>query len=217
MNEMVEELANKWEVAQRTMTTKELADVLGVDVKTIQRAVDSLDINVARVGSNHTMVFTEEQATAIKIAIENHSKVNALTPKTTLEKQLIIQQAMQLQQEMIAELQNKVAKLEPAAEFAYQICSSKDAIDIGNCAKVLNRNIGRNRLFEFLRNKNILQQDNIPYQKYIDSGYFRVIETKFTIPSGETKISLKTLVLQKGVAYINKLLKEEHNENKSVC
>ena len=217
MNEMVEELANKWEVAQRTITTRELADVLGVDVKTIQRAVDSLDINVARVGSNHTMVFTEEQATAIKIAIENHSKVNALTPKTTLEKQLIIQQAMQLQQEMIAELQNKVAKLEPAAEFAYQICSSKDAIDIGNCAKVLNRNIGRNRLFEFLRNKNILQQDNIPYQKYIDSGYFRVIETKFTIPSGETKISLKTLVLQKGVAYINKLLKEEHNENKSVC
>ena len=208
MNEMVEELANKWEVAQRTMTTKELADVLGVDVKTIQRAVDSLDINVARVGSNHTMVFTEEQATAIKIAIENHSKVNALTPKTTLEKQLIIQQAMQLQQEMIAELQDKVAKLEPAAEFAYQICSSKDAIDIGNCAKVLNRNIGRNRLFEFLRNKNILQQDNIPYQKYIDSGYFRVIETKFVIPSGETKISLKTLVLQKGVAYINKLLKE---------
>ena len=217
MNEMVEELANKWEVAQRTMTTKELADVLGVDVKTIQRAVDSLDINVARVGSNHTMVFTEEQATAIKIAIENHSKVNALTPKTTLEKQLIIQQAMQLQQEMITELQDKVAKLEPAAEFAYQICSSKDAIDIGNCAKVLNRSIGRNRLFEFLRNKNILQQDNIPYQKYIDSGYFRVIETKFTIPSGETKISLKTLVLQKGVAYINKLLKEEHNENKSVC
>lgn len=217
MNEMVEELANKWEVAQRTITTRELADVLGVDVKTIQRAVDSLDINVARVGSNHTMVFTEEQATAIKIAIENHSKVNALTPKTTLEKQLIIQQAMQLQQEMIAELQDKVAKLEPAAEFAYQICSSKDAIDIGNCAKVLNRNIGRNRLFEFLRNKNILQQDNIPYQKYIDSGYFRVIETKFTIPSGETKISLKTLVLQKGVAYINKLLKEEHNENKSVC
>ncbi len=217
MNEMIDALANKWEVAQRTMTTKELADVLGVDVKTIQRAVDSLDINVARVGSNHTMVFTEEQATAIKIAIENHSKVNALTPKTTLEKQLIIQQAMQLQQEMIAELQDKVAKLEPAAEFAYQICSSKDAIDIGNCAKVLNRNIGRNRLFEFLRNKNILQPDNIPYQKYIDSGYFRVIETKFTIPSGETKISLKTLVLQKGVAYINKLLKEEHNENKSVC
>ena len=208
MNEIINTLADDWERVQQTMTTKQLADALGVDAKTIQRAASSLDMNVARVGNNHTMVFTEEQATAIKLAIQNHSKVNELTPKTNLEKQLIIQQAMQLQQEMIAELQDKVAKLEPAAEFAYQICSSKDAIDIGNCAKVLNRNIGRNRLFEFLRNKNILQPDNIPYQKYIDSGYFRVIETKFVIPSGETKISLKTLVLQKGVAYINKLLRE---------
>lgn len=75
--------------------------------------------------------------------------------------------------------------------------------------KGLNRNIGRNNLFEFLRNKKILQSDNIPYQKYIDQGYFRVIESKYTIPTGETKISLKTLVLQKGVAYINKLLKEK--------
>ena len=214
MNEMINALANNWEVAQRTMTTKELADALGCSVDSIQNAVKKLAENNRRLfadikrNSQGGYLFDEEQATAIKLEIENHSKVNALSPKTNLEKQLIIQQAMQFQQEMIAELQNKVAKLEPAAEFAYQICSSKDAIDIGNCAKVLNRNIGRNRLFEFLRNKNILQPDNIPYQKYIDSGYFRVIETKFTIPSGETKISLKTLVLQKGVAYINKLLKE---------
>ena len=111
-------------------------------------------------------------------------------------------------EQKVSDVQEENKRLKPAAEFAYQICSSKDAIDIGNCAKVLNRNIGRNNLFEFLRNKKILQSDNIPYQKYIDSGYFRVIETKYTIPSGETKISLKTLVLQKGVAYINKLLKE---------
>ena len=199
------------------MTTNQVAAVLGVDSRTIRRAVESLDMNVQRDGKSHTMLFDEYEVTQIKLAIENHSKVNALTPKTNLEKQLIIQQAMQYQAEMIEELQNKVARLEPAAEFAYQICSSKDAIDIGNCAKVLNRNIGRNNLFEFLRNRKILQQDNIPYQKYIDNGYFRVIETKYTIPSGETKISLKTLVLQKGVAYINKLLRESENENKGVC
>ena len=199
------------------MTTNQVAAVLGVDSRTIRRAVESLDMNVQRDGKSHTMLFDEYEVTQIKLAIENHSKVNALTPKTNLEKQLIIQQAMQYQAEMIEELQNKVARLEPAAEFAYQICSSKDAIDIGNCAKVLNRNIGRNNLFEFLRNRKILQQDNIPYQKYIDNGYFRVIETKYTIPSGETKISLKTLVLQKGVAYINKLLRDSENENKGVC
>ncbi len=192
--------------AVNKMTTKELADILGVDVKTIQRAVESLGMNVERSGSSHTMLFDEAQVTAIKLEIENHSKVNALTPKTNLERQLIIQQAMQIQAEMIEELQNKVSRLEPAANFAYQLCSSKDTIEIGECAKVLNKNIGRNRLFEFLRNSSVLQSNNIPYQKYIDAGYFRVIESKYVTPNGETKISLKTVVFQKGVAYINKLL-----------
>ena len=192
--------------AKQKMTTKEVADILGVDVKTVQRAALSLDMDVERSGSSHTMLFDEAQVTAIKLEIENHSKVNALTPKTNLERQLIIQQAMQIQAEMIEELQNKVSRLEPAANFAYQLCSSKDTIEIGECAKVLNKNIGRNRLFEFLRNSNVLQSNNIPYQKYIDAGYFRVIESKYVTPNGETKISLKTVVFQKGVAYINKLL-----------
>lgn len=192
--------------AKQKMTTKEVADVLGVDVKTVQRAALSLDMDVERSGSSHTMLFDEAQVTAIKLEIENHSKVNALTPKTNLERQLIIQQAMQIQAEMIEELQSKVSRLEPAANFAYQLCSSKDTIEIGECAKVLNKNIGRNRLFEFLRNNNVLQSNNIPYQKYIDAGYFRVIESKYVTPNGETKISLKTVVFQKGVAYINKLL-----------
>lgn len=192
--------------AVNKMSTKEVADILDVDVKTVQRAALSLDMDVERSGSSHTMLFDEAQVTAIKLEIENHSKVNALTPKTNLERQLIIQQAMQIQAEMIEELQNKVSRLEPAANFAYQLCSSKDTIEIGECAKVLNKNIGRNRLFEFLRNSNVLQSNNIPYQKYIDAGYFRVIESKYVTPNGETKISLKTVVFQKGVAYINKLL-----------
>lgn len=139
------------------------------------------------------------------------------TVTTAAEEDQMIAQALIILQRRIQDANKEIARLKPAVEFAYQICSSKDAIDIGNCAKVLNRNIGRNNLFEFLRNRKVLQQDNIPYQKYIDSGYFRVIETKYTIPSGETKISLKTLVLQKGVAYINKLLREKENENKGVC
>lgn len=69
---MKNELTDKEE---KLITTKQLAAALGVDVKTIQRAVDSLDIDVERVGSSHTMVFNEEQATAIKIELQNHSKV----------------------------------------------------------------------------------------------------------------------------------------------
>ena len=43
-------------------------------------------------------------------------------------------------------------------------------------------------------------------QKYCDRGYFRVIEVKYTKPDGSTNISLKTLVYQKGVSFINKVL-----------
>lgn len=211
-------------VDNRTVTTKELASILGVEPRTVQLAVQRLGLaNVlsqVKIRGQNSFVFTEEQATIIKQDIQEHHnlakrQIDNVSTKTE-EDQLIVT-AINILQRRVAEAEKEVEKLKPAAEFAYQICSSKDAIDIGNCAKVLNRHIGRNNLFEFLRNRKILQQDNIPYQKYIDSGYFRVIETKYTIPSGETKISLKTLVLQKGVAYINKLLRELENENKSVC
>lgn len=214
------------EKTENFVTTKELAEVLGVSARTIRETATAKGLE----GTFHTLqtkggkqslrVFSEEEATIIKMEIQKHHNLASRqidTVTTAAEEDQMIAQALIILQRRIQDANKEIARLKPAAEFAYQICSSKDAIDIGNCAKVLNRNIGRNNLFEFLRNRKVLQQDNIPYQKYIDNGYFRVIETKYTIPSGETKISLKTLVLQKGVAYINKLLREKENENKGVC
>ena len=81
-------------------------------------------------------------------------------------------------------------------------------------AKVLKiKGYGRNNLFEFLRNKKILQRNNQPYQKYIDLGYFRVVETKFNKPNGDIGINIKTLVYQKGLEYIRKLVLKEAGEN----
>ena len=119
--------------AVNKMSTKEVADILGVDVKTVQRAALSLDMDVERSGSSHTMLFDEAQVTAIKLEIENHSKVNALTPKTNLERQLIIQQAMQIQAEMIEELQNKVSRLEPAANRLSALFFKRHNRDRGMC------------------------------------------------------------------------------------
>jgi len=95
----------------------------------------------------------------------------------------------------------------PKAEFFDQVASSKDAIDLGSAAKVLNMGIGRNKLFETLRSKQILMQNNQPYQKFIDAGYFRIIEQKY-VTGSETRINIKTLVYQRGLAYIRKLVKE---------
>ena len=98
-------------------------------------------------------------------------------------------------------------RMRPKEEFFDAVTDSRDAIEIGKVAKVLNLpGIGRNKLFEILRKKGILMKNNIPYQKYIDNGCFRTIEQKYSMPDGETRISIKTLVYQKGIDYIRKIL-----------
>ena len=104
------------------------------------------------------------------------------------------------------ELQLANQEMKPKAEFFDAVAGSKKAMSMEEVAKILSYpRIGRNKLFEILRNQNILQSDNIPYQKYIDSGYFRVIEQKYNV-GDEVRINIKTLVFQKGVDFIRKTL-----------
>ena len=110
-------------------------------------------------------------------------------------------------QKMIENLNQQVIEMKPKAEFFDAVASSKTAIQMADVAKVLDYpGYGRNRLFEFLRNKKVLMHNNQPYQKYIDCGYFRVIEQKYEARPGEIRINIKTLVFQKGVDYIRKIL-----------
>lgn len=120
--------------------------------------------------------------------------------------------ADEYEKRMIAENENKLLsedneRMKPKADFFDAVADSKDAIEIGKVAKVLNYpGVGRNKLFDILRKQNVLMRDNIPYQKYIDNGCFRTIEQKYMLPNGETRISIKTLVYQKGVEHIRKVL-----------
>ena len=105
-----------------------------------------------------------------------------------------------------SELQQANIEMKPKADFFDAVAGSKKAMSMEEVAKVLSYpGVGRNKLFEILRNQNILQRDNIPYQKYIDSGYFRVIEQKYNV-GDEVRINIKTLVFQKGVDFIRKTL-----------
>ena len=100
----------------------------------------------------------------------------------------------------------QVTEMKPKAEFYDDVTGSTDTIDIGSVAKVLNiPNMGRNKLFSFLRESKILNKRNEPYQEYVDKGYFRQIETSWE-HNGTTHINLKTVVFQKGVDYIRQLV-----------
>lgn len=53
-------------------------------------------------------------------------------------------------------------------------------------------NMGRNKLFEFLRQKKILMSNNLPFQKYVDAGWFKVITNTYNdIPITQTVVFLK--------------------------
>ena len=102
----------------------------------------------------------------------------------------------------------------PKAEFYDDVTGSDSLIDMKEVAKVLNfKGIGRNKFFEFLRNKSVLMRDNTPYQKFVDCGYFKIIEVKWFNPKKATnQITLKTMVFQKGLDFISKLLKQHYKK-----
>ena len=119
----------------------------------------------------------------------------------------IVANALIVAQNIISQKDKLITELKPKAEFFDAVADSKTAVAIGEVAKVLGiKGIGRNNLFEILRDKKVLMSDNQPYQKFIDNGYFRVIEQKYRKPDGETVISFKTLVYQKGIDYIRKIV-----------
>lgn len=106
----------------------------------------------------------------------------------------------------------------PKVEFFDSVAGSKTAIEMKEVANVLNFNkVGRNKLFQILRDNHLLTYKNQPYQKYIDCGYFRTIEQEWRSPDGDININIKTLVYQTGVNYIRKLLiklgYKPHKEN----
>ena len=138
---------------------------------------------------------------------------NEVIERTLTDPDYLIQLATALKEERQARLiaEQKIEEQRPLVEFADKVSNSSNLIDMGKMAKLLkdeNINIGRNRLFEWLRKKDILMRNNIPYQRYIDGGYFQVKESTFETPYG-TKTQQTTFVTGKGQIYITEKLRKE--------
>ena len=105
------------------------------------------------------------------------------------------------EQEEKKALEVKIEAQKPLVEYAEHIQASKDVIDMKSMAKLASKNgvkIGRNKLFAFLRERGILDKDNIPYASYMDREWFEVVESTYTFSNGDEKITKTTLVKPKG-------------------
>ena len=171
------------------------------------------------------MVFTSRKPKAEKFSdwvtdevlptIRKHGAymTNEVIEKTLTDPDYLIQLATALKDErQVRQLaEKKIEEQKPLVDFANQVTNTTDLIDMKTMAKLLkdkNINIGRNRLFEFLRIRGILMKDNQPYQQYVNSGYFKVNEYTYTNSFGQIKTNRQTFVTGKGQLYIMKKVKE---------
>jgi phage antirepressor YoqD-like protein len=110
---------------------------------------------------------------------------------------------------LIAEAENR--QLKPKAAYADKIQKSKNSIYIGDFAKILSDkgcDIGEIKLFKYLRNSNILNKKNLPYQDYINNGCFEV--TQIPEKTDEGIVSYTTAKLTaKGQLYVYNRLKKD--------
>lgn len=115
--------------------------------------------------------------------------------------------AIKEKQQKIKELENEKLLNEPKVKFADRVIKSETNILIGDFAKVIcnnddgNVNMGRTRLFAILRDCKILNSKNIPYQKYIDRGYFLVKESPYRVNDKEY-IAFTPIITPKGQVWL---------------
>lgn len=190
-----------------------------------QSKTKTMDVNIIPEGDLYRLIVNSELPTAEKFeswvfdevlpSIRKHGAymTNDVIERTLTDPDYLIQLATALKEERQARLiaEQKIEEQRPLVEFADKVSNSSNLIDMGKMAKLLkdeNINIGRNRLFEWLRKKDILMRNNIPYQRYIDGGYFQVKESTFETPYG-TKTQQTTFVTGKGQIYITEKLRKE--------
>ncbi len=113
--------------------------------------------------------------------------------------------------------EQQVKELTPKGIFADAVNSSETSILVGELAKLLKQNgvnMGRNRLFDWMKNNGYLiksgSERNMPTQKSMEMKLLEIKERNVANPDGSIKIVKTPKVTGKGQIYfINKLLAKE--------
>lgn len=130
----------------------------------------------------------------------------------------IMARALLVAQDALDRQSIQIAQLKPKALFADAVGASDGTCLVGELAKMLRQNginIGQNRLFDWMRENGYLGKKdsnrNVPTQKAMDMGLFRIKETAITHSDGHVTINRTPKVTGKGQAYfVDKFLAEQN-------
>ena len=175
----------------------------------------------------HDAQLTIEMAKEICMLQRNERGKQARQYFIQLEKdwnspELVMARALKMANSRIGSLEERTIHLEqkieqdkPKVLFADAVSTSQDTILIGDLAKVLRQNgveMGQTRLFQWLRENGYLIKQkgsayNMPTQKSMELGLFKIKETCVTHSDGHTSINRTPKVTGKGQVYLlNKIL-----------
>lgn len=119
-----------------------------------------------------------------------------------------------LQMTIIGKLNERIRHDEPLVAFANQVSNTDNLIDMNAMAKLAraeNIPVGRNKLYGWLKSMRVLMANNLPYQAFIDRGYFAVKESVFEV-DGLKKTYQQTFVTGKGQHFVINLLKKYYGK-----
>lgn len=168
-------------------------------------------------GVQHRRVYilNEEHATLLLTYMRNNEVVKDFKKRlvrefylmraklaTPLTDDEIVHQALAITARRIGELTERIAELEPKAEFFDELMDSDGTYSMGAVANMLHW--GRNVMFRELRRSGVLQGNNLPYQRY--AHHFKVVPGTFVNRDGETIPTATTKVLPSGIDFLRKKL-----------
>lgn len=132
-----------------------------------------------------------------------HGGYMAARPGETREQ--LLARALIVADEAMREKDARIAELEPKALFADAVAASDGTCLVGELAKMMRQNgveVGQNRLFAWLREDGYLGRSgsnrNVPTQRAMEQGLFRIKETAVTHSDGHVTVSRTPKVTGKG-------------------
>lgn len=128
----------------------------------------------------------------------------------------VMARALLIAKDALDRKDRELAELRPKALFADAVGSSDGTCLVGEFAKMLKQNgvdIGQNRLFDWLRDKGYLGKAggnrNVPTQRAMEIGLFRIKESTIVHGDGHVTISRTPKITGKGQLYfLDKFLPE---------
>lgn len=220
---------------EKTVTTRELAEILGVDLTTVRKTVKRLEqggevlhyLTKDKFG-NDCFIFTEEQATLIKQEIQKHHNLagrqidNVVTDIEILANaSKAFSDLQELYKRKEAEYKAIIAEQKPKALVYDKICNADGLKSVEQVAS--NLGWGKNNFFALMRGMGIFfysskdadgRKVNLPKREYVERGYFVTKEEPYT-RGDKDLLYTKIYVTGKGETWLANKLNEAVEDSAS--